>query len=329
MKELIKPVLEQLQGGNAVILCSILQTEGSTPRGPGAKMAVFADGTTCGTVGGGSLELQVAARARSILESGFSEVRSYCLKPDGDSTLKMVCGGSVIVGLAFLNPENRRMIQELENLSGSLAEGRTAWLETRYRNTGEASLRCITGPDIHKESPGLPDAPVLTAAGDETLQLEPVRPGNRVWLFGGGHVGRALVPVLTAVDFPVTVYDEREALAKPENHPLAQAVVCAPYEELLHRTDIGAEDYVVVMTPGHEADYLVLSLVLRTPATYIGCIGSKRKVAFVNEKLKQAGFTEADLGRIHSPIGLPIGARTPAEIAVSIAAEMIQHRSKN
>ena len=89
-----------------------------------------------------------------------------------------------------------------------------------------------------------------------------------------------------------------------------------------------ADDYAVVMTPGHQADYEVLAQVLRSEAGYIGCIGSRGKIAKTRERLLADGFTDADLARVHAPIGLPILAETPEEIAISVAAEMIEHRAK-
>ena len=103
-------------------------------------------------------------------------------------------------------------------------------------------------------------------------------------------------------------------------------MLCGPFEALLPEVQIAPEDYFVVMTPGHKADLAVLRQALRTDATYIGCIGSAKKVAYINGQLRQEGFSEAQIARIHSPIGLPIGAQTPEEIAVSIAAQLIQHR---
>ena len=136
----------------------------------------------------------------------------------------------------------------------------------------------------------------------------------------------ALVPALYAVGYAVTVYDSRPALADPARWPQAERVLCGPFEEAFSGLEIGPADSIVVMTPGHRADYQVLRQALRTPAGYIGCIGSAKKVAYVNGCLKADGFSEAEIGRIHSPIGLPILAQTPEEIAVSITAQLILHR---
>ena len=164
--------------------------------------------------------------------------------------------------------------------------------------------------------------------GDVTLYAEPLsRPGT-VYLFGGGHVGRALVPILAMTDFRVVVCDQRPDAASREALPQAAEIYCLPYEDAFaHLPPVTAADYIVIMTPGHQADFEVLRQALATPARYIGCIGSRRKVAATREKLLAAGFPAEEIDRIWSPIGLPIGGDTPAEIAVSIAAQLIACRS--
>ena len=138
----------------------------------------------------------------------------------------------------------------------------------------------------------------------------------------------ALVPVLATVGFRVVMYDNREELAKKENYPMASEVIFGSFSDISGKVALTANDYAVVMTPGHQADYEILSQVLGSDATYIGCIGSRTKVAKTRERLKCDGYTEEDIARVHAPIGLPILAETPEEIAISIAAEMIEHRAR-
>ena len=152
---------------------------------------------------------------------------------------------------------------------------------------------------------------------------------GRVYIFGGGHVGRALVPVLAGVEFRVTVFDNRPDFAKQEVYPDADCVILGNYQDIREKVCIGPEDYVVIMTPGHQADRAVLLQAMRTEATYIGCIGSRKKIAATNAFLMENGIPEEALTRIHAPIGLPIQAETPAEIAISVAAELILHRARH
>ena len=123
------------------------------------------------------------------------------------------------------------------------------------------------------------------------------------------------------------VYDDRPEFADPALFPKAEKTLCGDFTRLSEQVTVTPEDYVVVMTRGHQADYEVLAQVLRSGAKYLGCIGSKRKLALCRERLMEAGFTEEEYARLHAPIGLAIGAQTPEEIAVSVAAEMIAVRA--
>ena len=134
-------------------------------------------------------------------------------------------------------------------------------------------------------------------------------------------------PVLASVGFRVVVYDNRPDFAKPDHYPSAEQVILGDYLDIGAHLTLTENDYVCIMTPGHQADREVLLQALRSPATYIGCIGSRHKIAATNAYLMANGIPEADLSRVHAPIGLEIYGQTPAEIAVSVAAEMIRHRA--
>ena len=155
----------------------------------------------------------------------------------------------------------------------------------------------------------------------------PVVKAGRTYLFGGGHVSQALVPVLASAGFRPVVYDDRPEFSDPALFPQAEKTLCGEFTRLAEQITVTPEDYVVVMTRGHQADYEVLAQVLRSGAKYLGCIGSKRKLALCRDRLLADGFTEAEYRRLHAPIGLAIGAQTPEEIAVSVAAEMIAVRA--
>ena len=148
---------------------------------------------------------------------------------------------------------------------------------------------------------------------------------NRVFIFGGGHVGKALVPVLKSLGFEVNVYDDRKEYASFVMHPNATNVICAPYNDILKRIKLEKNDYVVVMTYGHDEDVKVLEQILPLKPFYIGCMGSRKKSALTKDYLIRHGIDEKIVGMLHSPIGLDIKAETPEEIAISIAAEIIQY----
>ena len=137
-----------------------------------------------------------------------------------------------------------------------------------------------------------------------------------------------LAKTLKYVGFEYVVWDDRENFANAERFPDAKEVICAPFENILNRIKITSSDMVVVMTRGHAYDYMAEKQVLKSDAAYIGVIGSSSKNKVIREKLLMDGYTENDINRVCAPIGIPIAADTPEEIAISIAAEIIMFRSK-
>ena len=325
MKKLLEETIRRMRKGERVVWCVILSSEGSTPRGPGAKMAVFEDGTTVGTVGGGAVELQAAKFARTVID-GKAFVRNFDLFSGGTEATGMVCGGQLRIGFLPLEPGDGELLETVVlALEGKSASGTDVCLELVFRENS-FSMNVLIQPDLHSEAERLPSVPTLFERDGALRYVEPLNRDYRVWIFGAGHVSAALVPVLLPLGFPVTVFDARPELALRERFPGAE-VLLGDFNDLSDKLTITERDYAVVMTPGHEMDLEVLRQVLKTPASYIGCIGSKRKKAYVNQKLREEGFSEMDLARIHAPIGLPIRARTPEEITISIAAELILHRA--
>lgn len=267
MKKLFSQLTQELAAGHGAVLCGIVASYGSTPRGAGARMLVLEGGKTLGTIGGGAVEYRAVQRAGELLAQKKSASETYFLS--SEDPLGMVCGGEVEVRFQYFSPEDKEKARELA------PEGET-----------------------------------------------------RVFLFGGGHVARALVPILALAEFSVEVWDDRPGMAAQSSFPDAAACRCGPYPGALEALPpMTEEDFVVVMTHGHQGDYEVLAQALRTPARYIGCIGSREKAAAVRERLLAAGFTQEDVRRVHSPIGLPIGGKSPGEIAVSVAAQLIACRS--
>ena len=189
-------------------------------------------------------------------------------------------------------------------------------------------LGMVCGGEVQVSFRYLPggDEASITWVRQEAEQLLP--PG-RVYIFGGGHVSQALVPVLKAVDFRCVVLEDREDFCRPELFPGAEETRLIQNDDPTAYREITAEDYVVVMIRGHKDDLTVQAQALKTPARYIGVIGSRRKTAAVFAKLREMGYTDNDLARITTPIGLDIKAETPAEIAVSVAAQLILIRAEN
>ena len=326
MKQILDAMLLSLTQGEHVVLCSILASSGSSPRGAGAKMAVFADGHTMGTIGGGAVEYLAARRALECMRSNEPLLKSYDLRPDEIDSVGMICGGRVTVYFQVFTPQSADEITALRRWRTVLDGNENAWLSLTLNGAYAESFSVLTDGEI---APDRQDSFTEKAIWKGDRYIEPIFRAGKAYLFGGGHVGKALVPVLARIGFPVVVFDNREELAKPENYPEASEVIFGDFADIYDQVTITKRDYAVIMTPGHRADFEILSQVLKSEATYIGCIGSKHKVAKTREMLMQQGYTDADIARIHSPIGLSILAETPEEIAISIAAEMIEHRAKH
>ena len=335
MKTLFSALSACLAAGRGAVLCSITASSGSTPRGPGAKMLVPEAGEALGTIGGGAVEYQAVGLARRLLAEKRSDFASYRLSPGETAETGMICGGDVTVYFQYFDPDRQECLPALGAARDLLAGGGAAWVVTAIGPGGwrmgtydrREGLRFLPGVPPEAVEPLLGSSAVLSE-GEPALYVEPLNRAGTVYLFGAGHVGRALVHILALADFRVVVWDERPEAARLDLLPGAAAVHCGPYGgALAHLPPLTADDYVVIMTPGHQADYAMLAQVLPTPVRYIGCIGSRRKIAATRERLLSAGFPAAEIDRVCGPIGLPIGGKTPAEVAVSVAAQMIACRS--
>ncbi|MFC1654839.1 XdhC family protein [Myxococcota bacterium] len=163
----------------------------------------------------------------------------------------------------------------------------------------------------------------MSCGGEMSVYLEPLEPPKRVIIYGGGHVGAAIAPVLKSLGCRIAVVDERDEWANPERFPDADEVINRPFAEQLTVQPPGPKDHVIIVTRGHEQDQLVLEGTIKRRPAYLGMIGSKKKAAEAQEKLKEKGIADDMIRTLRSPVGLDIGAVTPEEIAISVAAELI------
>jgi len=166
----------------------------------------------------------------------------------------------------------------------------------------------------------------LICGGQLEVFVEPVMPIPHAFIFGGGHISKSLSKVATLAGFASVVVDNREAFASRERFPEAEDVHAAEYEEIFPRLPINESSYIIIVTRGHRDDMRVLQLAIGTSARYIAMIGSKRKVLNVVRELEKQGIPHSAFERIYAPMGLDIGAISPEEIAISVAAEMIAVR---
>lgn len=327
MNSIFAKMLYELEKDHDLMLVTIISEAGSAPRGTGSQMLVNMDGLLLGTIGGGAVEHQSVALARKLLEEKRSESHDYVLRKNEVEDIGMACGGDVSVWFQFVDHTDPRW----GGLAGKLLEQTNArkpgWLvqqmdgsfPTLLGENGEVLAGDALADAVAYQIPGCK----LTEEGFSM----PLPIGERAIIFGGGHIARALAPLLHGVGFRVTVMDNRPEYADPADFPAAERVIWGDYLRISDYVNLTEEDYVVVMTNGHSHDYDIQEQALRRKLAYIGVIGSRRKTAFVNQRLRDAGVPVEGIAQVHTPVGTAIKAVTPAEIAISIAGEMIYERA--
>ncbi len=342
--QLTRQIVGRLGQGESVALATVIGRSGSGPREAGATMLVTADGRTLGTVGGGLLEGQAIALARDVLACRRPACRSFSLAETRLEAGGMICGGEMELLVDFLGATDAACCAVFAGVLERQEAGRPCWL---VRSVPAAGGPGATGIGLLDEQgfvpgtlpPPLPGADLLAGArrpaetvvieaGGLRYVIQPAGLAAAVYIFGAGHVGRELAPICGALGYRTIVIDDRAEFATAERFPsAAQIVVADSYAECFRRFSFAAASAVVIVTHGHSHDREVLSYALRTKAGYVGMISSRRKRELILASLREEGVAEADLARVHSPIGLAIGAQTPAEIAVSIAAELVAVRT--
>lgn len=321
-----------LQAEEPLLLLLVVESRGSSPGKPGFKMAVTAGGRVEGTIGGGATEKGLVEQAVGILSRGTGRPRLVKLLHHE--------------GAAGTTAAGKRTANRLSatRSSGGICSGwqRVALLPLATADSDAVDSllfalkrnrpgRLLFGQDGMKFQPRRVSqgAAVFTrrAAGDWSYREEA---GQRpvLTIVGGGHVGLALSRVMAGLDFHVRILDDREELATMEANVFAQEKHVVSYRGLGRHVEEGERSYVVIMTYGHLADEKVLAQLAGLKLRYLGLLGSAAKNAQIFARLKKRGITAAMLKKIHAPVGLPIHSHTPEEIAVSIAAEIIQVKNK-
>ena len=335
------------QGGKAAI-STIISSKGSLPMSEKSKMLVTQDGKIIGTVGGGCLEADVWTEARRVMEEGKSNIQKFILteKYAGESGLN--CGGIVEILTEPLPEQGREIFRAVLELKdggrrGTLVtiltdhprfpEGRRKLLlcddGTTVGSLGDATLEAFVTQRGWHVLQGEQFAIVEYQTEDDTpLQvfMEPVLPTPTVYVFGGGHVSFFVVRAAKLAGFKVKVIDDRPAFANKERFPQADETIVMDFGQVGQAFNFGQDDYVILVTRGHQHDQQILEQIYDCQARYLGMIGSKSKIAKMWKRLEAKGIEQTYLDRVHAPIGLNIGADSPEEIAISIVAELIRER---
>ncbi|MBO4818982.1 MAG: XdhC family protein [Firmicutes bacterium] len=327
MNRIFSRLLYVLEKDQDAVLAVIIKEDGSAPRGTGSAMLISEDGHLLGTIGGGAVEKESEETAAKLLKEKVSLKKDFILKPNETDDIGMVCGGDVTVYFQFISAAEKGWRDIAAKIQECYEKKIPAWLILRLDGSlaslADKDGSVLAGSDIN-------DAGCLMAEGcvaTEDYFSMALQLGERALIFGGGHCSKALAPLLKTVGFRVTIFDNRPEFVTKEMHPSAEKLICGDYTKLSEYIDFRDDDYIVVMTSGHNFDFQVEEQVLRRPSAYVGVIGSARKTASVNARLRDAGVSEEAIAFVHTPIGTKIKAVTPEEIAVSIAGEMILERA--
>ncbi len=353
MEDIYAKIVELLKKNRFSVLATMIRQTGAAPRHAGTKFLIMEDGSFVGTIGGGLLEAQVLEGAKKVLKTHAPLRLNFILKGKDVEKTDMICGGDAEVFLEPILPENPHYLDifkkamDVNRRGGagvvativSADQWQTGPIPKMFMDPDGERIGALSGIKEAEDAlrgelqqvltRGEPN--VIICHDDEGNELElfvePLASEPILYVFGGGHVSLQIVPLAAKVGFKVVVVDDRAEFADPDNFPEAWKVHQYSFEGVLDKFPVDESSYFVIVTRGHIHDKTVLTQALRSPARYIGMIGSRRKRNMIYDALLKQGFTKADIGRVHAPIGLDIGAETPEEIAVSIVAELIKIRA--
>ncbi|MDR3561567.1 MAG: XdhC family protein [Negativicutes bacterium] len=348
MKRFFRQMADLLQNQESFVVATIFDKTGSAPRTAGTKMVIRQNGSIVGTIGGGRLEGEAIRLAGEVLLSGQSVIQSFNLTGEDVAGMDMICGGQGEILLDFIDAGDESNHEIYQKAAEILGQRGKAWLITalgsnnrqsdccpirqqclvkqdgtmigRFESHPEFLAKLIAGPakiSIHAE-----------VFDNQRFLVEPIRPAGTVYIFGAGHVSQKIAPLCETVGFRTVVLDDRSEFANRERFPEAAEIILLESFQSLPELAVDEDSYLVIVTRGHLHDKTILEWSLRTPAGYIGMIGSRRKRDKVYAALAEQGYGQRDFDRVYSPIGTNIGAETPEELAVSIVGELIKVRAE-
>jgi xanthine dehydrogenase accessory factor len=322
MQQLVPDLIRWLEAGERIALATVVEAEGSSPRPPGSRLAVTASGQMVGSVSGGCVEGAVFEVAQAVLGGEPPQRLRYSVVDESGWEVGLACGGTIEVYVEPLRAVHHRLLAALRDevivgLATAL-EGDAhllAWPDGTL--AGDESLAPLLRPLFPGPATALRPAP----GGD--VFLEVFTPPPTVVIVGAVHIAMPLVTLAQTVGFRVRVIDARRTFATRERFPTADELVVAWPQDALDAERLGPQHAVVILSHDPKFDVPALEIALRSAAGYVGLIGSRSTQAKRQAALRERGFEEAELARIHGPIGLDLGGRRPEEIALAIVAEIV------
>lgn len=327
MRELFAKILYEIEKNHDLMLVTLTDSSGSAPRKTGSQMLVGKDGRILGTIGGGAVELRSVEMAQQLISEKRSGAHAFRLHSNQVEDIGMICGGDVDALFQFISAEDPVWNRLSETALECLGSQQSGW----FVQSLDGGSPALLSPKLDLLAGIQPDCPAPERNAAQTADgffWMPLPVPERVIIFGGGHIAAALVPLLSTVGFRSWVFDDRPEFTAEERFPQAEKRITGDFTRIAESVEITAEDYVVIMTNGHNHDFEAELQVLQGPFAYIGVIGSKKKTAAVNARLRDKGISDEAIALVHTPIGTAIKAVTPEEIAVSIAGELILVRAE-
>lgn len=347
MREVLGELAAIRQRDGSAALATVVRTWRSAPRPAGASMLVTDEGEAVGSVSGGCVEGALFELGQEVLADGVPRFETYGVSDDDAFAVGLTCGGILEV---FVERVDGQTWPELEGVERSIAREEPVAVATIVRGPHFVGRHLVVRPDHTEGSLGTDrlddtvreDAIGMLAAGrtgflhygpegerlGEGLDVFVAShaPPAQMFVFGAIDFSAALVRVGKLLGYRVTVCDARPVFATRKRFPDADEVVVDWPHRWLEQQHVDSRTVIAVLTHDPKFDVPALTLALRTDAGYVGAMGSRRTHEDRLMRLREAGLTEAELARLHSPIGLDLGARTPEETAISIAAEIVQAR---
>lgn len=337
----ILPDLERWQADNkSIALATVIQTWGSSPRRAGAKMALTPDGKITGSVSGGCVEGAVFEEGVQVLKSNRPKLLHFGVADETAWEVGLACGGSIDI---FVKPLDTELFKSLRSL---LTEEDTAVLVTVVRGPDgllgrELLLKDDDGAvgsisdelneqalNVARETLAQGESRRATLNEDVEVFMEVILPPPTLIAVGGVHITIALMALAKTLGYRTVVIDPRSAFGNEERFPYVDQLIQKWPNEAFEQIPITRSTAIAMLTHDPKLDDPALKIALPSSAFYVGALGSKNTQAKRRERLLDEGLTEAQLNRLHGPIGLKIGAGTPEEIAISIMAEIVAAQNK-
>jgi xanthine dehydrogenase accessory factor len=325
----VRDVLDTLArwaaSGTPVATATVVATERSAPRDPGAVLAVSQGGDVAGSVTGGCVEPAVFQEARDVLAGGAPRLRTYGIADEEAFEVGLPCGGTVHIFVDALDPALVGPLREAVAAERPVARvvpvsGPNAGAERLVYADEEA------GDEAARKAQELLAAgeTALVTVGEEEIFVDAFAPRPSMYVFGAVDHAAALAEIGGFLGYRVTVCDARARFVTRDRFPTADELVVEWPDRFLEQAPVDERTVICVLTHDHKFDVPALKVALETRAGYIGAMGSRRTNEDRAERLRAEGVADEDLARVHAPIGLKIGSRTPQEVAVAIAAEIVQ-----